>query len=128
MNQVVKLDLAQIRQQAINDGLLVDQSFIGSNAGFLTNVAVTPAIVDGVFGADGKHSVEDFLFMFLQLCVAQTKVAITDNKSWVKNRFYYPMPTVDGFFKPTEVVIKSDPITADVTIMMASEEGTHLCL
>lgn len=128
MNQVVKLDLAQIRQQAINDGLLVDQSFIGSNAGFLTNVAVTPAIVDGVFGADGKHSVEDFLFMFLQLCVAQTKVAITDNKSWVKSCFYYPMPTVDGFFKPTEVVIKSDPITADVTIMIASEEGTHLCL
>ena len=128
MNQVAKLDLAQIRQQAINDGLLVDQSFIGNNAGFLTNVAVTPAIVDGVFGADGKHSVEDFLFMFLQLCVAQTKVAITDNKSWVNSRFYYPMPTVDGFFKPTEVVIKSDPITADVTIMMASEEGTHLCL
>nr|AKJ18943.1 hypothetical protein [Citrobacter freundii] len=38
------------------------------------------------------------------------------------------MPTVDGFFKPTEVVIKSDPVTADVTIMMASEDGTHLCL
>ncbi|WP_412527391.1 hypothetical protein [Enterobacter hormaechei] len=53
MNQVAKLDLAQIRQQAINDGLLVDQSSIGKQAGFLTNVAVTPAIVDGVFGADG---------------------------------------------------------------------------
>ncbi|MEW5053329.1 hypothetical protein, partial [Serratia marcescens] len=109
MNQVAKLDLAQIRQQAINDGLLVDQSSIGKQAGFLTNVAVTPAIVDGVFGADGKHSVEDFLFMFLQLCVAQTKVAFTDNKNWGKIRLYYPMPTVDGFFKPTEVVIKSDP-------------------
>ncbi|EFT0404093.1 hypothetical protein HV943_004031 [Salmonella enterica subsp. enterica serovar Montevideo] len=128
MNQVAKLDLAQIRQQAINDGLLVDQSSIGKQAGFLTNVAVTPAIVDGVFGADGKHSVEDFLFMFLQLCVAQTKVAFTDNKNWGKIRLYYPMPTVDGFFKPSEVVIKSDPVTADVTIMMASEEGTHLCL
>lgn len=45
MNQVAKLDLAQIRQQAINDGLLVDQSSIGKQAGFLTNVAVTPAIV-----------------------------------------------------------------------------------
>ncbi|PHP39775.1 hypothetical protein CR087_27430, partial [Salmonella enterica subsp. enterica serovar Dublin] len=77
MNQVAKLDLAQIRQQAINDGLLVDQSSIGKQAGLLTNVAVTPAIVDGVFGAAGKHSVEDFLFMFLQLCVAQTKVAFT---------------------------------------------------
>ncbi|ECS4246141.1 hypothetical protein A9U82_25565, partial [Salmonella enterica subsp. enterica serovar Typhimurium var. 5-] len=86
MNQVAKLDLAQIRQQAINDGLLVDQSSIGKQAGFLTNVAVTPAIVDGVFGADGKHSVEDFLFMFLQLCVAQTKVAFTDNKNWGKIR------------------------------------------
>lgn len=124
MNQVAKLDIAQIRQQAINDGLLVDQSSIGKQAGFLTNVAVTPAIVDGVFGAD----VEDFLLMFLQLCVAQTKVAFTDNKNWGKIRLYYPMPTVDGFFKPTEVVIKSDPVTADVTIMMASEEGTHLCL
>ncbi|WP_410260376.1 MULTISPECIES: hypothetical protein [Enterobacterales] len=36
MNQVAKLDLAQIRQQAINDGLLVDQSSIGKQAGFLT--------------------------------------------------------------------------------------------
>ena len=99
MNQVAKLDLAQIRQQAINDGLLVDQSSIGKQAGFLTNVAVTPAIV-----------------------------AFTDNKNWGKIRLYYPMPTVDGFFKPTEVVIKSDPVTADVTIMMASEEGAHLCL
>ncbi|MDF5657952.1 hypothetical protein P3751_23550, partial [Vibrio parahaemolyticus] len=25
-------------------------------------------------------------------------------------------------------VIKSDPVTADVTNMMASEDGTHLCL
>lgn len=78
-------------------------------------------------GRNGEM-VEDFLFMFLQLCVAQTKVAFTDNKNWGKIRLYYPMPTVDGFFKPTEVVIKSDPVTADVTIMMASEEGAHLCL
>ncbi|MBC8951054.1 hypothetical protein [Xenorhabdus sp. TS4] len=128
MNQVTKLDLAQIRQQAINDGLLVDCSSIGKQAGFLANAAVTPAIVDGIFGADGKHSVDDFLFVFLQLCVAQTKIAFTDNKELEKIRLYYPMPTVNGFIKPTEVVIMSDPETADVTVMMASEEGTHLCL
>ncbi len=92
MNQVAKLDLAQIRQQAINDGLLVDQSSIGKQAGFLTNVAVTPAIVDGVFGADGKHSVEDFLFMFLQLCVAQTKVALPTTRIGERFVFITPCP------------------------------------
>ncbi|ODP11893.1 hypothetical protein [Klebsiella pneumoniae] len=121
-----------LRCPSISDGRLSYQfssdGYIRRSVYAYTNVAVTPAIVDGVFGADGKHSVEDFLFMFLQLCVAQTKVAFTDNKNWGKIRLYYPMPTVDGFFKPTEVVIKSDPVTADVTIMMASEEGAHLCL
>lgn len=126
MNQVAKLDLTKIRQHAINDGLLVDVSSIGKKAGFLSNVAVTPTIIDGVY-AGGNHSVEDFLQMFLQLCLSQVKVAFSDNKNWGRVRFYYPMPTKDGFFKPTEVVIKSDSV-ADVTIMAASEEGAHLCL
>lgn len=90
MNQVAKLNLAQIRQQAINDGLLVDQYSISKHASFLPNVAVTSAIVDGVFGADGKHSVADFPGLFLQLCVAQTKAAFTDNKRWQKIRLYCP--------------------------------------
>ncbi|AKJ36935.1 hypothetical protein GL272_19640 [Aeromonas veronii] len=128
MNQVTKFDHAQIRQNAIDDGLLVDHSIIAEQVGFMTNVAVTPALIKGVISVVGKHPVEAYLSMFLQLCAAQTKVAFTDNKNWGKIRLYYPMPTVDGFFKPTEVVIKSDPVTADVTIMMASEEGTHLCL
>lgn len=125
MNQLTKVNLGQIPHQALIDGVLVDYTSIGKKAGFAANVAVTPAIVDGVFGADGKHSVEDFIFMFLQLCAAQTKVAITDNKNWGKIRLYYPMPTIDGFFKPTEVLIKPDHVTADVKVMMASEDGTH---
>lgn len=127
MNQVAKLDLAQIRQQAINDGLLVDQSSIGKQAGFLTNVAVTPAIVDGVFGADGKHSVEDFLSCFAALCCSN-KGRFYRQQELGKDSSLLPHAHCRWLFKPTEVVIKSDPVTADVTIMMASEEGTHLCL
>ncbi len=91
MNQVAKLDLAQIRQQAINDGLLVDQSSIGKQAGFLTNVAVTPAIVDGVFGADGKHSVEDSFHVFAALCCSN-KGRFYRQQELGKIRLYYPCP------------------------------------
>ncbi|WP_434526510.1 hypothetical protein [Photorhabdus asymbiotica] len=39
----------------------MDRSSISKQDRFLTNVAVTPVIVDGV-GANGKHSINDFLF------------------------------------------------------------------
>ena len=92
MNQVAKLDLAQIRQQAINDGLLVDQSSIGKQAGFLTNVAVTPAIVDGVFGADGKHSVEDFLFMFCSFVLLKQRSLLPTTRIGERFVFITPCP------------------------------------
>lgn len=47
MNKVI-LDPTHIRQQAIDDELLVDHSALAENAGFLTGVAVTKAVYHGV--------------------------------------------------------------------------------
>lgn len=126
MNQVI-LDPSTIRQRAITDELLVDHSAIAGKAGFLTDVAVTKAVFLGVIGISSKN-VDDHQLLFLQVCAAQTKIALTDYKQWQRIRFYYPMPTSDGFFKPTEVVIKCDVNHPFVTIMLASEEGTQLFL
>ncbi|QQD06481.1 hypothetical protein [Vibrio parahaemolyticus] len=127
MNQALQLNPTQVREQAIEKGIIVDYSILGKKAGFLTNVAVTPALAKAICKDNGKYTEEDYLLMFLRLCVAQTKVAFTDNKNWGVIRLYYPMP-IDGFLQPTEVVIKTDSIMADVTIMLAHEEGFHLSL
>ena len=126
MNKVI-LDPTHIRQQAIDDELLVDHSALAENAGFLTGVAVTKAVYHGVIGISSK-SVDDHQLLFLQVCSAQTKIALTDYKQWQRIRFYYPIPTSDGFFIPKEVVIKCDINHPFVTIMLASEEGTQLFL
>ncbi|MFC6674002.1 hypothetical protein [Marinobacterium aestuariivivens] len=94
---------------------------LSDQAGFLFKVTVTPRLIDRVFLADGKHSVDGCLSLFLRTCAQQVKIAITDNKCWKRTRFYYPMPNLDDSFTPEEVVIKT--YNADVVIMLASEEA-----
>lgn len=62
MNKVI-LDPTHIRQQAIDDELLVDHSALAENAGFLTGVAVTKAVYHGVIGISSK-SVDDHQLLF----------------------------------------------------------------
>lgn len=99
---------------------LMAVNHLANEAGFLFNVTVTASLIDRVFGADGKHSVDEYLSLFLRTCAEQVKVAFSDNKRWERVRLFYPMPTLDGFFIPEEVLIKTD--NADVLIMLASEE------
>ena len=81
MNKVI-LDPTHIRQQAIDDELLVDHSALAENAGFLTGVAVTKAVYHGVIGISSK-SVDDHQLLFLQVCSAQTKIALViPPKNW----------------------------------------------
>ena len=100
---------------------LMAVNHLADQAGFMFNVTVTEKLVDRVFLADGKHSVDECLSLFLRTCAEQLKVALTDNKRWERTRLFYPMPTLDGFFQPEEVVIK--PYNADVVVMLASEEA-----
>lgn len=125
MNCPVALNSSELHTQTITNEFLVNSTLLGKKAGFLGEVSVTAYIVDGVFGADGKHSVDEYLFMFLQVCAAQLQIAFIDNTNWETARFVYPMPTFDGFFKPTEVLIKTQKGSADVVIMAASEETTQ---
>ena len=100
---------------------LMAVNHLADQAGFMFNVTVTEKLVDRVFLADGKHSVDECLSLFLRTCAEQLKVALTDNKRWERTRLFYPMPTLDGFFQPEEVVIKT--YNGDVVVMLASEEA-----
>lgn len=100
---------------------LMAVNHLANEAGFLFSVTVTEKLIDRVFLADGKHSVDECLSLFLRTCAQQVKIAITDNKCWKRTRFFYPMPNLDDSFTPEEVVIKT--YNADVLIMLASEEA-----
>jgi hypothetical protein len=93
------------------------------HVGFQTNVVVSDRLLDRVFGADGKHSVEAYLNLILKTCFEQVRIAFTDNKQWERVRFFYPMPTIEGFFNPEEVLIRTG--SAGVEIMLASEEAVY---
>lgn len=99
---------------------LMAVNHLANEAGFLFNVTVTEKLIDRVFIANGKHTVDECLSLFLRTCAEQLKIAITDNKRWERTRLFYPMPTLDGFFQPEEVVIKT--YNADVVVMLATEE------
>lgn len=66
MNKVI-LDPTHIRQQAIDDELLVDHSALAENAGFLTGVAVTKAVYHGVIGISSKSVGTTISFCFASL-------------------------------------------------------------
>lgn len=100
---------------------LMAVNHLANDAGFLFNVTVSASLIDRVFNADGKHSVDECLSLFLRICAEQVKVAITDNKRWDRVRLFYPMPNFDDSFSPEEVLIKT--FNADVVIMLASEEA-----
>lgn len=93
---------------------------LAKKAGFLFNVTVTPRLMDRVFIANGKYTVDQCLNVFLRICAEQVKIAFTDNKGWERIRIFYPMWNIDDSFTPEEVIIKTT--TTEVIIMLASEE------
>jgi small nuclear ribonucleoprotein (snRNP)-like protein len=99
---------------------LIPVDHIARQSGFLFSVTVTPAIIDHVFLADGEHSVDECLNLFLRTCAEQMKISVIDCKNWQRTRMFYPMPTIDGFFSPEEVLIKAD--NGNISIMLAFEE------
>lgn len=94
---------------------------LAHQAGFMFNVSVSPKLIDRVFIADGKMSIEECLSVFLRTCAEQVKISITDSKDWGRVRLFYPMFNIDGSFTPEEVVIKT--IDGNVMIILASEEA-----
>jgi hypothetical protein len=89
---------------------------LASRAGFIFNVSVSDKLVDRVFIADGKHSVEECLDVFLRTCAGQLKIALIDNKGWETVRLFYPMSNLDGSFTPEEVVITTRDIGVEITL------------